>query len=585
MAGLNGAGINGAGAGLGSALARAQYRALAAMRWAAFRNGMRSKLGAFELGARTFTFLLYGLIAISVSFGLGIAAWALVANHYWGFVPLLFWLLCVMWQMVPVMLASFQEQFDLSILLRFPVSFSSYFLLYLLFGLVDVSSLLGGLCSLGLFVGITIARPDLFIWTALALAFFALFNILLSRAVFAWIDRWLAQRRTREILGAVFLLLALSMQLLNPALHAHRHSTGSGSQSEAQQFRNARDKYEPMLKTANAVQKWLPPGAAAEALRLGGKGELVPAIANLGLLGFFALVAGAVLSARLKAEYRGENLGSAPAVKKTEAIKTDSIKYRPSKLESARLRKHSGPIAAIIEKEVFTLMRSLPLLYALGTPLFLVVIWSTMYRNSVASTGFSFSFPYALPLGMAYALLGFTQFIYNSLGGEGAGIQLYFLSPTPIRTVLLAKNCFHSLLFAVDALVAGLLITMRMGFPGAAMLAATLGWVAFALPTQLATGNLISLMMPYRINPGRITRQRGSPLSALLSLLIQVAVIGLGAGVFAVSWLAGNTWLAVPIFLVLSGGAIFAWLRVLYNADRLANQRRDSLIGLLAKIG
>jgi len=32
------------------------------------------------------------------------------------------------------MLASFQEQFDLSCLLRFPVSFQSFFLLYIVFG-------------------------------------------------------------------------------------------------------------------------------------------------------------------------------------------------------------------------------------------------------------------------------------------------------------------------------------------------------------------------------------------------------------------------------------------------------------------
>ena len=56
-------------------------------------------------------------------------------------------------------------------------------------------------------IGVTMARPDLFVWTALALAGFAAFNILLVRAVFAWIDRWLAQRKTREILGALFMVL------------------------------------------------------------------------------------------------------------------------------------------------------------------------------------------------------------------------------------------------------------------------------------------------------------------------------------------------------------------------------------------
>jgi ABC-2 type transport system permease protein len=578
--GFNQAGLRKSGGGPGGALARAQYRALAAMRWKAFRNGMRSRRGAFELGARTITSLMYGLLALGISFGMGMGAWALVANNEWSFVPILFWALFVLWQMVPVMLASFQEQFDLSILLRFPVSFSSYYLLYILFGLVDVSSILGGLCSLGLWVGITAARPGLSAWAAIALLGFATFNILLARAVFAWIDRWLAQRRTREILGAVFLLLVLSMQLLNPALHTHRHSAEDAAQTEAQQLSNAKAKYKPLLEAVNNAQKWLPPGAAAQALRQSGHAEPVKALGNLALLGMYALLAGTIMAMRLKAEYRGENLGAAPA-----AIKTEANAKKPAKRETTGLYSGSGPITAIIEKEVRTLMRSLPLLYALGTPLFLVIIWSTMYRNSVAGSGFSFSFPYALPLGMAYALLGFTQFIYNSLGGEGTGVQLYFLSPTPIRTVLLAKNCFHSLLFAVDALVAGILISMRMGFPGAAMLAATLGWVAFALPTQLATGNVISLIMPYRINPGRITRQRGSPVSALLSLLIQVCVIGVGVGVFALAWVLGNTWLALPIFLVLSAGAVFAWLRVLRNADRMANQRRDTLIGMMARTG
>jgi ABC-2 type transport system permease protein len=64
-------------------------------------------------------------------------------------------------------------------------------------------------------------------------------------------------------------------------------------------------------------------------------------------------------------------------------------------------------------------------------------------------------FPLALPICMVYAQLGFTQIFYNNLGTEGAGIQLYFLSPTPIRTVLLAKNLLHSVLFGVVAMVAG----------------------------------------------------------------------------------------------------------------------------------
>ena len=56
-------------------------------------------------------------------------------------------------------------------------------------------------------------------------------------------------------------------------------------------------------------------------------------------------------------------------------------------------------------------------------------------------------FPMALPLCILYAQLGFTRLFYNSLGAKGMGIQLYFLSPTPFRTVLLAKNLFILVLF------------------------------------------------------------------------------------------------------------------------------------------
>src|SRR5208283_5975099 len=141
------------------------------------------------------------------------------------------------------------------ILLRFPVRFGSYYLLYVVFGLLDVSTILGGLCCAGILVGITVVRPELFAWTALGLACFAAFNILLVRSIFAWIDRWLAQRKTREILGAVFMVLILSMQLLNPALYRQRHEVSNsprrsaGSQAHMSSDQRARQQAEEFERT------------------------------------------------------------------------------------------------------------------------------------------------------------------------------------------------------------------------------------------------------------------------------------------------------------------------------------------------
>ena len=268
------------GGGMFGAQARAQYAALARLRWHMFSNGLRSRKGALELGARTVSFIFYGLGGLAMGVGAGFAAFALTIGNQWKFLPILFWAVFFVWQVVPIMLASFQEQFDLGILLRFPVRFGSYYLLYVVFGLLDISTILGGLCCAGILLGITVVRHDLFAWTALGLIIFAAFNILLVRAIFAWIDRWLAQRKTREILGAVFMVLILSLQLLNPALHRQRHEANSAplgrnatkaqAEQKIQEYQRSKAefkaRYGPWLGIANEVQQWLPPGLAAKAL-------------------------------------------------------------------------------------------------------------------------------------------------------------------------------------------------------------------------------------------------------------------------------------------------------------------------------
>lgn len=569
MAGVKSVGIDGE---VLNASARAQYAAMAALRWHMFINGLRSKSGAFELGARMVAYFFYALMGLGLGVLMGAGAFLLANDDQWQFLPLLFWALCFLWQVGPVMLASFQEQFDLGILLRFPVRFGSYYLLYVVFGLADISTIVGGLCCLGIWAGVTLARPELCGWAALALVGFAAFNLLLVRAIFAWIDRWLSERKTREIAGAVFMVLILSLQLLNPALHRKQHPRTP--EERAERAHHLAAEYGPWLTAANHVQQWLPPGLAARSVRQAQEGRSVAALGELGLLGLWVLGAGGVLARRLRSEYRGENLGAAPK-QETAPAKVDSDKRAGGWRFGG-----SGPLAALVEKEARALLRTLPLLWALVVPVLMVLVLASVFHGGGMGAG---AFPYALPLYVAYALLGFTQLFYNNLGAEGAGIQLLFLSPTPIRTVFLAKNLLHSLLFGVDALLAGILASVRLGAPSGATVAATAAWVLFALPCSLAAGNYFSLTMPFRINPGRIARQRGSQANALSSVLVQLGMMAVGAAVFGLCWWLDNLWLAVPAFLALSAGAIFVWLRGLGKVAAITNQRRDALLAALMK--
>jgi len=105
--------------GLLSPLARAQYAALARLRWRIFVNGLRSSLGAFELGARTVAFVLYGFIGSASVSARASTLTSSLHSAQWQYLPIVFWGVCLMWQVVPIMLSTFQEQFDLGALLRF----------------------------------------------------------------------------------------------------------------------------------------------------------------------------------------------------------------------------------------------------------------------------------------------------------------------------------------------------------------------------------------------------------------------------------------------------------------------------------
>lgn len=570
--------------GLFSPLARAQCAALTELQWKIFVNTLRSKMGAFEFGARAVSYFFYCVLGLGLGVGAGAMTYALAASQKWQYLSLVFWFVFLLWQVVPIMLASFQEQFDLGSLLRFPVSFSSYYFLYVVFGLSDISTAIGGLCCAGIWVGVGIARPDLIVWAAVGLLLFAAFNVLLVRAIFAWIDRWLSQRRTREIVAALFMVFFLSFPLLNPAVWQHERRGGTTHRQERDEIRNFLE--QPWVKTANAVQKELPPGLAGSAVREVAGQQSGQALGSLAFLILFTAGAGGALGWRLLSEYSGENLDSAPARMKG-AVKAKSptaararapIEEEWSSTESAAVM--ASPMTAIIEKEFRSLLRTLPLLYAVGAPLLMVLIVSGSFLRHGPRQHIS---DFAFPLCVFFSQLGMHQLFSNNLGAEGAGIQLYFLSPTPMRTVMLGKNLFHSLIYVATLVVAGFLAAIRLGRPPILMAAVTVAWLVFVLPCNLAAGNIFSLMMPYRINPGRLARQRRSQGSALLSLLVEVGTIAVGAAVYEACSVNGTLWMAIPICLILAAIAALVWLRILRNVDEIAAQRKDQLIAKLVK--
>lgn len=545
--------------GLFSSLARQQYSALAWVQSRVFVNSLRTRRGSVELGARIASTLVFCLIAFGPAAGLGFGAWSFVTAGHPGSVAILLWVLCFVWQVFSVLFPAIAGQNpDLTLLLRFPVAFGSWVLLYLVYGLAAPSTLIGCLWALAIGIGITVASPSAFLWVFFVLAVFVLFNLMLSRALLAWVERWIAQRRTREIITGVFLALVLAGQFLNPAFHHYGNGAPLGLRQKT---------FVRLTHKAIAVSSALPPGVAAQALdqHLEETGTGLIPIAWLAL---YSLGAAAILTLRLRSEVRGENFSEAP--RRSTVVRT----------RSHRLLDFSGPIAAVIEKELRYLLRSGPMLYQLAVPLLMVFLFSSAAR---AGSFTAMRREFALPLALIWAFLGLNRLACNNLGTEGHGIQFYYLSPTPLRTVILAKNIFHFLLFLVEALLITLLVFVRFGTPSAVVGAATLAWLLFAIPAYFAAGNAISVYLPFRMNMSRMRQERGALGNGMASMFSQAAILGLGVLVFLPCAALGHPWLALPILLVLALGSSAAYLLLMARIGGMIHSRSEALMLEIAK--
>jgi ABC-2 type transport system permease protein len=549
-------------AGLTGTQVRGQLATIAWVRWHIFIHSLRTTKGALELFSR----IVIGTVITGGGLGgailLGLGAWYFVSEGKPDELALLLWSVFFFWQFFPVMASALTETMDSSHLLRFPLNYRAYVVVRLVYGALDPATVLGSLWLTGITLGIGWARPALLAWAALVLAVFAAVNMLLTQMVFAWVERWLAQRRTREIFAVLFFLAMISLQLIGPMLNRY------GDRSNATFHRAG--------QIASPVQAVLPPGVAAKALASVAGGRGVEGLAWLGVLGLYGAMILRVLGVRLRAQYRGENLSE---VSRDGATHKDNAAIRPG----WDVPGWSGPVTAVVEKEFRYLARSGPVLLTFVTPIVMLLVFGLGGRSG-ASAGFLQHWPeLALPVGAAYALLLLTNLIYNNFGPDGGGIQFFLASPASFRSVVLGKNLAHMGVLALEVIVLGIGVSVLFRPPSVTTVIVTLAGLLFAAPVNLAAGNLLSLYSPKKIEFGTFGRQRASQITVLASFVIQIVVFGVGALTMFAGRYYGGPWLAIVIFLGLAGLALGFYTFVLGRVDRLALGRREVLATELCK--
>ncbi len=539
-----------------------QIPAIAQLRWRMFMNGLRSRRGKMELFSRvliTGGFAVGGLVGFAAAVGF---SFFFVSQNKSEYLAILLWPILFFWQFFPVMATAFTNNPDSSELLRFPLTYRAYFLIRLAYGFFDPASALGTVFVVGVLLGVTIARPLLFPWALIVLLTFAVFNLVLMQMVFAWLERWLAQRRTREIFGVLFILTMLSFQLIGPAMQ----HLGNGPHP---QFRRA-------FEVGTRTQAALPPGLAADAITEGAHGNPARAVVPLFFLALLTLAVASLLNLRIHAQYRGENLSEAAARPTVKQVQVPQVGWR--------LPGFSQSVSAVFEKEIRYLARSGPMLLTLIMPIFMLVIFRLGPLNAMhRSNAFSRTPDMAFPGAAAYSLLVLTNLVFNSFGGDGGGIQFFYASPVRFRQIVLGKNLTHAGILILNAVFAWIAVTYLYGPPHLAVTVATLTGLLFAAPLNFTAGNLLSIYSPKKRDFATFGRQNVSQTTVLASFGTQIAIVGLGVGVFALARLYKNLWIAVLLFLLLSAVSIPVYIVMLHRLDGIALQRRETLLAELCR--
>jgi ABC-2 type transport system permease protein len=546
-----------------SAEARGQIAAIAKVRWRLFVNSLRALHGRLDLVSRAFIGLGFAFAGFGGAIGLGTAAWYSVSSDRAEWLALLLWPVFMFWQLFPVLATAFTDNFDSSNLLRFPLSYPTFFAIRLAYGSLDPATALGSLWLTGIALGIGYARLRLLPWAALVLAAFAGLNILIGRMIYAWVERWLARRRTREILGMVFFLIIISFQFIGPLVNRF----GEGSRPAAGHF----------VSQLLPLERLLPPGLAASAIAGAAHAKFAAAFGTLLLLAAYGVAIGRLLDLRLRAQYRGENLSE--AVARSTLAKEISV-IRPG----WNLPGLSAPVAAIFEKEFRYLSRSGPMLFTMIMPVVVLLIFRVTPSTSGNVDGFLVRAPdLAFPAGAAYALLVLTNLVYNNFGADAAGIQFFFAVPVRFREIVLAKNLAHAAVLALETILVWLAVCFVFRRPSLDVTLATLAGLFFALLVNLTVGNLLSLASPKKIDFGTFGRQRASNTTVFASFGVQIAVFGLAALTLFAARRHGKIWLATLIFLALAAIASAGYALALRRADEMALARRETLIAELAR--
>ncbi len=539
-----------------------QIRLVAELRWRILRNHLRRKNSKLDLIGLIWAAIFSGVMVIGLSFAFCWGAYISISTSHFGWLLLLFWGVFLFWQAFPLFVAGFGATFEFRTLLRFPLSFTAFYLVGLAYGLADFAAIASICWLLAIAVGAGFANPALLPPVFVILVLFILMCTTFERLLGSWLDRLLARRRTRELFFGLFILLSVSVQFIRPLIT--RYANGSSPASVL--------RFLPYLSP-------FPPSLASRALAAAVSGEGAAFLLNVaGLLAYVGIFS-ALLWYRFAAQYRGEELSESASPARIVAranSKTDA--------SSDVLRLFSPQVAAVLRKEFRYLSRNGFVLISLLMPPILVLLFTSQFGGqhpSVTHRGISPDMFF--PGMMGYLILMLMTPAYNCFAYEGRGIQTYFTAPLQFRDVLLGKNLMHAGVLVFEIVLSMIVLALRIGLPSTPVFVATIAAVVFAVAGQFAIADWVSLSFPRKLEFGSMRGQRSSGVSIWIAFGVQIFLAGICSLILLTGRWTQSPWLPAEAFIGLAAASIAGYFATLDVLSNVAEKKKEILIETLCR--
>jgi hypothetical protein len=330
---------------------------------------------------------------------------------------------------------------------------------------------------------------------------------------------------------------------------------------------------------------WVPVGAQA----LAGGNPLPSLLGTLGCLVLAAL--GLRRAYRSTVRFFHGETGGAAAVKISGAAKKISAPRDPGKKSFLELSLPFVPeqAAALALATLRSLLRAPEVKMAWATSFIVTIILGATFFLRASTDMPGALKPFAATGSIVFSIFFLAQFLNNQFGFDRDGFRSLILSPADRQLILIGKNLAGLPVAATFGLLLITFTAMRLHLPALTVIATLFKLASLLLIAGIA-GNLLSILMPYRIQPGTMKPTKMPGLAMVVLMFSQFLFPVMMSPVFLgplleMFWRRADLPGFVPVNLICSallcGLMIILYWHALAPLGRLLQRREIKILGVI----